>query len=447
MNSSLVRGVQGLVRQLGLGDDLGVVLRGAGFTLIVQLVAVGLNYGSQILLARWMGPFEFGVYAFAWSLVPATAAAAALGLSGAAVRFVPQYLAAGRWGEVRGYLRRGSAIALAVGLGIAVAGAGLILVLERWIADFYVTPLRLALVCIPFLTVIALLSGTARGFGRVGLAFIPQSLSVPGLTLLAVIADTFTVGAPTATRVLSFAAVACAVTLLWNAIGFRIAVPDEVASAAPVYETRLWLRVAVPLFLSDGVFLFFWSADEVMLGSLNGPEEVSLYHACVKTAGLTLVFFNAMTALAAPRFAALWVDRGRDDQQRFARSVARWMFVPSAALVLALVLVGPYVLATFGPTFVAGQPILLVLALGYLAQASTGPVGAYLAVSGNQDAIVWITAGAAATNIVFNLVLIPPYGVMGAAVASVLSIVVCQGSQYVLVRRRLGIDAFVLSRG
>jgi O-antigen/teichoic acid export membrane protein len=430
------------MRRLGLEDDLSVVLRGAGLTLIIQVTAVALNYGSQILLARWMGPFEFGVYAFAWSLVLPAAAAATLGLSGSAIRFVPQYVTSERWSRIRGLIRRSASIALGVGLGIVAAGQLLLFALEPWMAGHYIGPVRMALLSIPCLASIALLSGLSRGFGWVGLAYVPQYLLVPGLMVLSVVLFKHFVFELTAMRVLALAVGVCALTALWQAIRFRMAIPRPVRQSMPAYDTRLWVRVAVPLFLSDGVFLVLWSADEIMLGSMMGPDEVAIYHACVKTAGLTLVFFNATTALAAPRFAALWVDRDKAHQQQFARSVSRWMFFPTLAIALALIALGSTVLATFGTAFVGGYPVLIVLALGYLAQAATGPVSAYLAVSGNHDAIVMVTAAAAVTNVLFNLLLIPPFGVMGAAVASVLSALAYQLWNYLLVRRRLGIDAF-----
>lgn len=439
--------VSEFMRKLGLDDDLSVVLRGAGLTLIIQVTAVGLNYGSQILLARWMGPFEFGVYVFAWSLVLPVSVAATIGLSGSVIRFVPQYLTRENWGRLRGLLRRSTMITLATGLGIVAAGQLLLYALEPWLADYYIGPLRLALLCIPFLALIVLLSGLSRGFGWVGLAYVPQFLLVPGLMVLGVVFFKLFVGPLTAVRVIVLAIGACVVAALWQAGRFRSAIPETVRGAQPAFDTRLWVRVAIPLFLSDGVFLLLWSADEVMLGSMMGPDEVAIYHACVKTAGLTLVFFNATTALAAPRFAALLVERDVAQQRQFARSVSRWMFFPTLAMALTLVALGSTVLSTFGSTFVRGYPVLILLAFGYLAQAATGPVSAYLAVSGNQDAIVLVTAAAATTNVLFNLLLIPQFGVMGAAIASVLSALVYQVWQYVLVRRRLRIDAFFLSRG
>ena len=55
----------------------------------IQIAAAGLSFVSQILLTRWMGAYEFGIYVFAWSIIPPLAIAATLGLSESAVRFVP----------------------------------------------------------------------------------------------------------------------------------------------------------------------------------------------------------------------------------------------------------------------------------------------------------------------------------------------------------------------
>ena len=429
------------------GRDLHLVLRGAVVVLVIQVVAAALSYGSQVLLARWMGPLEFGIYAMAWSLVPPAAAVAAIGLPGAAVRFVPQYLARESPGQLHGLIRRSIALVFAVGIGSVAAGWLILLVARPWLADYHETPIRVALLSIPFLAVIVLVSDLSRGFGWAGLAFAPVRLVVPGLTILSVFIYLVYVGRPTALGVLALSAGACVVTAAVHLGCFRRRVPRTVRGSRPVYRTRLWLRVAIPLLLSDGVFLLLWSCDEVMLGAMTGPEHVAVFHACVKTAGLTLIIFQAVAAFATPRFAALWLDGNTLQLQRFARSVARLMFFPSLGLALGLIVAGPLLLGTFGDVFISGHVVLITLTLGYLAKAATGPVDAYLAVSGHQDAIVLVIAVSAVSNIVLNFLLIPRFGALGAAAASVVSLLLCQVWLYVLAKRRLGISSLFVARG
>ncbi len=435
-----------LSQKVGLSGDLLAVLQRAGMAMVIQVSASALSYGSQVCLARWMGAYEFGIYVFAWSLVQPTAIAAAIGLSLAAVRFVPQYLTQDNLSHLHGLIRRSLIIVFSLGTLIAAGGWFFLDIADSLLAEYYVMPVRFGLLCIPFLTLIAMISGVSRGFGWVGLTYVPQLISVPGLLLVGAGVFALTVGQPTALVVMIMAVFACATTSLAHVSKFHRVVPEKIKSSTPTYATRFWLRVALPLFLSDGIFMILWNVDTVMLGSMMGPEEVSIYHACVKSAGLTLIFFNAVTAFAAPKFAALIVDGDRESQQQFAKSIAMWMFWPTLAVVMSLLVIGPIILGTFGPSFVAGQPALVVLAFGYLVQASTGPTSSYLAVSDNHDSIMWINASAAISNILLNILLIPMAGIIGAAIASVLSILLFQALSYVVVRRRLKINPFIFAR-
>jgi O-antigen/teichoic acid export membrane protein len=428
------------------GQDLRLVLRGAALMLLMQVAAAALNYGSQVLLARWMGVFEFGLYAVAWSLVPPAAAVAAIGLPGASLRFVPQYLTRGDRGQLHGLIRQSVLLVLVVGLVAVAAGWGILKLIDPWMAEHYVQPIRVALFCVPFLTLIALVSDMSRGFGWAGLAYAPQWLLLPGLLIVGVAVHWVWLGQPSAVRVLQLALAACVVTAGLHLLFFRTLMSDEVFKTPPEYDTRFWLRVAIPLLFSDGVFLLLWSCDEVMLGVMTHPEEVAVYHACVKTAGLTLIFFNAIAAFASPRFAAQLISADRVQLQRFARSVSRWMFYPSSVVAAGLIVTGPFVLSVFGEDFVRGHMVLTVLTVGYLVRAVTGPVAAYLAVSDNQDQVVLVTACSALANIGLNLLLIPEWGALGAAWGSIGSIALCQLWMYVLVRRRLKIDTSIFAR-
>lgn len=439
--------VNKLIGRLDMAADVRGVLDGAGRMVVILIAAVGLNYSSQLVFVRLLGTREFGIYAFAWSLVAPLGMAAALGLGSSAVRFIPQYSVSNEWGRIRGFIRRATAITLC--LGGAIAGVGWLGVpaLGSWVAEYYMDPVRIALLCVPFLGLCGLLSGASRGFGWVGLAFVPNMLMVPGLVLLGVVGLSLRVDGLTARHLLVMAVAACGVTVLVQAIAFRRAIPAKVRAAQPVYNTRFWLQVAVPLFLSEGVLLLLWSSDIIILGSLTAPDDVAIYQICLKIAALALLFLNATTALAAPRFAALWVEQNAADMARFTRSVARWTFLPTLALVTGVILAGPYILATFGPSFVRGQSVLVVLILGCLAKTTTGPVAAYLSVSGHQNVIMLVTGLAASGNIVLNILLIPHFGLMGVAAATVLADLVYQVLLYGLVRRRLGIDTFFLARG
>ena len=425
------------------GADLTKVLRAAGLVTFVQVASSALAYFSQVLLARWLGVFEFGVYVFAWNWAVLLPIVTSLGLEPAAVRFVPQYLVQEEWGRLRGFLRRGSAFVLVGGVLVAAAGWLALAILGARVPGYSVVPVRLALLCVPLLGLISFMAEASRGFGRVALAYIPQRLVLPGLFIVAV-AVISTTRAPDAVLVLKISVVVCVVTALAMAVLFRRVLVTRVRAATPEFHTRGWLRVALPLFLTDGLFAVLLRFDTVMLGAMRSPDEVAVYAACLRTAGLAVFVFTAMSALVAPKFAELYAQGNRAAQVDFVRSVARWTFWPSAVVAVGLAVFGRPILAVFGPSFAAGYPSLLILTAGLLTFTITGPTNAYLAASGHQDDIVPAIASAIVTNITMNAFLIPRYGVMGAAVASAVGMVVGRVLLYVAVRRRLGLETLFL---
>src|SRR6185436_13940936 len=94
------------------GSDRSLAQKFAGGAFMIRVFSAGLIYLSQILLARWMGSFEFGIYVYVWTLVALIGDLSDLGLATAAQRFVPEYAKRGAFDLLRGYLSRSRWIAV-----------------------------------------------------------------------------------------------------------------------------------------------------------------------------------------------------------------------------------------------------------------------------------------------------------------------------------------------
>jgi len=128
----------------------------------------------------------------------------------------------------------------------------------------------------------------------------------------------------------------------------------------------------------------------------------------------------------------------------FVADTIRWTFWPSLALALGLIVVGKPLLALFGPGFADGFPLMLVLVIGLMARASVGPAERLLSMQGEQRASAAIYAGAFAVNLVLCLILIPRFGLIGAAGATA-SAIVCESILlFTVARSRLGLHAFIV---
>jgi O-antigen/teichoic acid export membrane protein len=151
-----------------------------------------------------------------------------------------------------------------------------------------------------------------------------------------------------------------------------------------------------------------------------------------------------MNAIAAPLIAELWSTGRRAELQRLATFAARCVFAATALLVLLLAALGRPTLALFGDGFPAGYGPLLVLAAGQATSALVGSVGLLLSMTGHQKEAARIMLAAALANVVLNALLIPRFGLLGAAVATAATTAAWNLAMLVRVVRTLGIDPTVL---
>ena len=149
---------------------------------------------------------------------------------------------------------------------------------------------------------------------------------------------------------------------------------------------------------------------------------------------------------SAHRFSQYHVAGEKEKLARFVADTIRWTFWPSLVLAIGLLLVGKPLLSLFGPGFAEGYPLIFVLVIGLLARASVGPSERLLNMVGEQRACAMIYACAFATNLVLCLVLIPRFGLIGAAASTASAVVVESTLLFVVTKRRLGLHIFVFSR-
>jgi O-antigen/teichoic acid export membrane protein len=114
----------------------------------------------------------------------------------------------------------------------------------------------------------------------------------------------------------------------------------------------------------------------------------------------------------------MYANRDEAGQRNFLNQCRKWMFSLSLVGTLALLFLGKTILSLFGPEFVAGYPVMVVLSIGLLIRALAGPLQGLLVVTGRQNVAAFALAVTVVINITLNILLIPKYGLMGAAIAT-----------------------------
>jgi O-antigen/teichoic acid export membrane protein len=428
------------------GSDRSVARRTAGAAFLIRVASAGIIYLTQVLLARWMGRFEFGIYVYVWAWVGFLGMLSPIGLAYAAQRFIPEYRTRRDHDGLRGFLRGSRALCLALGVGAGAALAGTVWLIADRIPAYYVGPFMIASLALAIFAVSCLQDTTARAFNRIELALVPGWIAHP-LLVVAAMAALHASGLPvTAPDALIAACAAFWLVVLAQGALLDRRLAREVTPGPRRYEPMTWIRESLPIFLVDGFFILLSYVDILVLQAFVGPAEVAVYYAATKTVVMISFVYFAVAAAAAHRFSEYHVAGETEKLARFVADTIRWTFWPSLALAIGLLIVGQPLLSLFGPGFSEGYPLIFVLAIGLLARASVGPSERLLNMVGQQRACAMIYAGAFATNLVLCLVLIPRFGLIGGAAATATATVVESALLFIVTKRRLGLHVFVLGR-
>ena len=196
----------------------------------------------------------------------------------------------------------------------------------------------------------------------------------------------------------------------------------------------------------EGFYLLLAYTDILVLQQFRPPDEVAVYYAAAKTLALVSFIYFSVAAATAHRISAYHVAGDRAGLSHFLTQTIRWTFWPSLAATALLLAFGRPILSLFGPQFTDGYHLMFILAVGLLARAAIGPIERFLNMLGEQRVCALVYAGAFAINIALCFVLIPLFGVAGAAIATATALIVESILLFVVTKRRLGFHVFVWSR-
>ena len=426
-----------------LDSEHGAAQKFAGTAFLIRVASAAVVFLSQILLARWMGSFEFGTYVYVWTWVLLLGDVVHLGVPLTAQRFVPEYTQRNAFNELRGFLIGSRWLTFAVTSTAALLGALAVYLIEPSLDRNVVMPLYLACAALPFYALSFMLDGIARAYNWIAIGLMPHSLWRP-IVMLALMAGIYAAGYPmnAATAMLAIVAAIWGTTLVQLVVIDR-RLKQTVAPGPKTYEVKAWFVTSLPILAVWGFYTLLTTADVLVLQQFRPANEVAHYFAASKTLTLVTFIYFAVSASAAHRFAGYHVAGNREGLAALAASSVRWIFWPSLAAMLLILAAGKPLLWLFGPGFTEAYPVMFVLAIGLLARAAIGPAERLVTMAGQQRICALAYAAAFAVNLTGCLALAGPLGGIGVAAATSAAFVVESILLYLIARRRLGLHLFV----
>ncbi len=419
-------------------DERGEAGRMSLFAFAVRIVSAAIAFVSQVLLARWMGSFEYGIFVLVWVTMIIVGSLSCFGFHTSIIRFISEYREKGMLDDLRGVLLASRLFVIIASTIIAALGMAGVWAFSGRIESYYVVPFFLGMTCLPMLALSDVLQGLARANSWAFAALVPTYITRPVLILVFMAIAVAAGLAPTAETAVLASIVATYVTTITQLIRVTSRTDRRIPVGPRNFRLAYWLKISLPIFLVESFFFLLTNADVLMVGFYMEPDKVAVYFATVKTLALVHFVYFAVKAGVAQRYAQI-AHSEPEKLGGFARETVSWTFWPSLLMGMVVLLLGEPLLGMFGPGFADGYPLLFLLVAAVVGRSAVGPCESLLTMSGYQNVCAIVYAATLALNIGLNVVLIPTLGLWGAAIATSAAMVFEATALSFTVWRKLGI--------
>ena len=391
----------------------------------------GLVYGNfnrylySALLARWVGAEFLGIYSLANAIMLISEVVAKMGLETGVMRFVSRLNPELDQEKIQKIIASALKMTTIFSLVIMVA---LIISSGAIVKNILNEPPLLKLViiifaiAIPFNALTLVSAFATQGFKRLKYKILVTQFLNPTLLLTTMVICYWFISAESALMAPMLITGIIGLFVMLGVLKKVTGVSNNQIMKAKV-DTSL-LNFSYPLMFVTILQTFMHWMDILMLGYFTDATTVGLYHPAARTAGLLQALLLSFISIYAPMMAQFHREGDHKKMDDTYKLVSRWLLMCAIPISAIFIIFPGKVMLLFGPEYLPSAKILVILTGATFIQSIFGAAGPTLSMSGHTKLVLWNTIGAFALNFSLNIFLIPNYGIIGAAIATLTSLIV-----------------------
>ncbi|SRR3989344_4813386 len=397
-------------------------VKGASITLLMSVLAALIAYVTRIVLARNLGPADYGLFSSVLTFILFFLFFRDLGLSSSLVKYIVEFRIHGRYDKIKtaitGVLSFQFASSLLFGL--------VFLALSGFLAQNYFkdpraqTLIILLTVYVLFSIFFIVLKGIFNGFQRM---FLFSSIEfAKNAIILLIVFVFFKLGFDIYAPVLAYVLVCPLLFLIYifSAAKTSQFFSSTITDFRPI--TKQVVLFGIPLFATAFAGKIIGYIDTLMLTYFRPLSEVGVYNVVLPSALVLLFFGRSISSIVFPISSELWEKKDYKKLVAGVHLLHKYAFVLFIPVIFTVFSFPEFFLELFfGAEYVSGAVSLQILLVGMLIFIVAMMNNTIISAIGKPKIIAKITILAAVTNIVLNLILIPNLGINGAAMATAVS--------------------------
>lgn len=409
------------------------IISSSGINFLFRVFGLGTSFFIVLLISRWFGVINYGSYSLTFTIAQATAMIFGLGIPNALIMLTGNK----NFNEIE------AKKLLFSGLKITLLFSLIPSVLFYFSADFIAVEwfdninlnrfFEIVACTIPFFIIHELFLYYFISVKK----FIHYNIFMFVLPNLFLILFLLLFYYMSKTDSYTFLAFALSIVLI-VLIEIIVVYESKIHKTPKVISSKALIKTASPMLFS-GLLLYLlnWT-DVIMLGIMTNEREVGIYNIAYKIGSVGFLVIVSVSTIITPKIAALYGSGNMKELQKLIHSSTRLISILTIPLVLVLVIGSDFVLSFFGENVIEGSTTLIIVSIGVLFSAIAGNVDQILNMTNNQIVLRNITIISFFINIIFNFILIPNFGIKGAAIASLISNVFINSVCVYYIKKKLG---------
>ena len=419
------------------------------WSFLLKTSHAGFSFLVTVLLARILGAEGYGIYAYTYAFIALLSMPAQAGLPQLIVRETAKGMAKYKPELVQGVWRWAGKVIIVISISLIIVIGSIFLIFKKGKFGLKEWTFLWALFLVPLVSLGNLRGAALRGLHKVVIGQLPEFFIRPVLFLIFICTASFLFNERlTPPQAMALNVTAAGIAFIIGAWLLYRNTPLSVYKVKPIYERKRWFSSLIPLAFIASMWVINNQTDIVMLGIFKPPAQVGIYRVAVQMALVTAFGLQAVNMVVAPRFATLYTKKEMGRLQRLVTRSAQATFGFNLLITCFFIFFGKTFLnLIFGKDFILAYIPLLILLLGQVVNSAVGSIGVLLNMTGHEKDTARGVALAAGVNILLNLILIPSYGIKGAATATAISMVTWNIALWWLVRKRLGVNSLAFNFG
>ena len=398
------------------------ILNKGSSAFVFKIIGSLLGYLFLLLATRNSGAEAWGVFALCLALLNITSILSRMGIDVAVLRFIASFKS--EKAKAKSIYIKGFNFVFPLSICFTL----LLFFFSEFIANtifnksqltFYIQVIAFAI--LPF-TIIYLNAQSFRGLKKISHFAFFQHVSKFLFAIIIFLGISFFTNISVERNIFYafVAALYCVMIISTILLKKELVVKKEEKS--PISNKKL-IRTAFPMMLSTSILLIMSWADSVIIGIFKAESEIGIYNVAIKLAMISGLVLGAINSIVAPKLSEAYNNGRKKEFALIVRQSTRVIFFSSLPILIFLIVFPEFLLSFFGSEFLIGKTTLYVLLVGQIINAFSGSVGVIMQMTGRERLFQNILIVALIINIGMNFLLIPTYGIIGAAIASSASIV------------------------